>query len=253
MIRRLIFPASLAAVLVITAQVPVQAQARQGITLTVAVTGGTGAPVPDARVILTGPVSRDGETIPNGTIRFTGLRPGSYRLRVEHAGYITLEREITLRATQKTPVEMTLTEAPPPPAPPEPEPPPPSPSETAPPGEPRSIQVTDFLEKNFITGKVPFKQDELGCTASARTTLLQILESTPEAVNANADEVLFAIAGEGTLRLGNRDVTFSSRQGSIGVVPRGTARALSKKGRNPLIVLSVVSGPSCTGAAAPAP
>jgi mannose-6-phosphate isomerase-like protein (cupin superfamily) len=180
---------------------------------------------------VTGPVNREGETIANGTIRVTGLRAGTYRVRVEHVRFITLEREVT--------------------PPPEPEPveaPPPDPAQAdTPPGEPRTLVVADFVEKNFIGSRDPIKEDELGCTASARTRLVQLRESTKEESSPDADEVIYVVAGEGTLRLGNKDVPLDSS--ALAVVPRGTARSLSRKGRNPLIVLSVVSGPSCTGQA----
>jgi mannose-6-phosphate isomerase-like protein (cupin superfamily) len=220
----------------------------RGVTLTVSVTDGTGNPVRDARVFLTGPITREGETIADGSVRLTGLRAGNYRVRAEHDGFITLEREVTMRGQAQT-IEMTLSDAP------EPEPEPfeaPEPraplAADAPPGDARAIDITEFLEQHFISEKEPYARDALGCTASARTTLLQVLEPTKEEANPDADEVLYAIAGEGTLRLGNKDVPFSSKKGSVAIVPRGTARALTRKGRSVLTVLSVVSGPSCTAA-----
>ena len=56
--------------------------------------------------------------------------------------------------------------------------------------------------------------------------------------------MLYVVAGEGTLRLGNRDLPLASS--TIAIVPRGTVRGLTRKGKNPLIVLSVVSGQACT-------
>src|SRR5207249_807886 len=50
------------------------------------------------------------------------LPAGSYRLRFEREGFITLEREIVVKAAQTTEVEVALALAP---APPAPEPPPP--------------------------------------------------------------------------------------------------------------------------------
>ena len=240
---------ALAVLVLVAAALPGHGQtpARRGITLTVSVTDGTGAAVQGARVIVTGPVNRDGPTIADGTIRVIGLRPGAYRVRAEHVRFITLEREVTVRAGQPQTVEITLSEAPPPP---EPEPVEPAPSQSAvdaPPGEPRLTHVTAFLDKSFIGGtRETYRQDELGCTASARTTLVQVIDPTKEESNPLADEVLFAVSGEGTLRLGSQDVPFASKRGTVAVVPRGTARALSRKGREVLIVLSIVSGPSCT-------
>ena len=119
-----------------------------------------------------------------------------------------------------------------------------SPRESAPPGDPRYLAIVDFLDKNLIGGREPLKQDELGCTASARTTLLQLREPAKEEARTDADEVLYVVAGEGTLRLGNRDLPLASS--TIAIVPRGTVRGLTRKGKNPLIVLSVVSGQACT-------
>jgi mannose-6-phosphate isomerase-like protein (cupin superfamily) len=215
-------------------------------TITVAATDGSGSPVKGARVVVTGTANREGVTIADGTIRVTGLRPGAYRIRVEQEGFVTLEREVTVRATSQRQVfDVTLTEAPSPPEPEKPEPAAPqTSSSTTPPGQPRSVVIADFVEKNFISGRDPRKEDELGCTASARTVLLQLRDPTKEESDPDADEVLYVVAGEGTLRLGNTDVVLDSS--TVAIVPRGTVKAITRKGRNPLILLSVKSGPSCT-------
>jgi len=215
-----------------------------GLTLSVAAVDGAGAPIPGARVILSGAAARDATTRDDGTIRLIRLKAGSYRVRVEHARFITLERELTLRAGQSQKIEMALSEAPAmAPERAEEEEAVEAEETPAPPGEARSLLITNFIEKNFI-GRNPKRDDELGCTASARTRLIQLRESLPEESLPDADEVIYVVAGEGTLRLGNRDVELDSS--SLAVIPRGTVKALTRKGRNPLIVLSVVSGPSCT-------
>jgi mannose-6-phosphate isomerase-like protein (cupin superfamily) len=201
-------------------------------------------------VTVAGPVTRTVTTIANGTARLLGMRTGTYRLRFEHQGFITLEREVTMRAGALPEIDVTLSPgaAPPPPTVEETEArekaPPESEREQAPPGDPRYVTIVDFLDKNLIGGREPSKRDELGCTASARTTLLQLRESGKEEARTDADEMLYVVAGEGTLRLGNRDLPLSSS--TTAIVPRGTVRGLTRKGRNPLIVLSVVSGPPCT-------
>jgi mannose-6-phosphate isomerase-like protein (cupin superfamily) len=220
-------------------------------TVTVSVTNESGTPLQGVTVTVTGPVTRTVTTVANGTARLLGMRSGTYRLRFEHPGFITLERDVTMRAGAVPEIDVTLSPgtAPPSPAeaaetesrenaPPEPE------REAAPPGDPRYVTIVDFLDKNLIGGREPSKRDELGCTASARTTLLQLRESGKEEARTDADEVLYVVAGEGTLRLGNRDLPLSSS--ATAIVPRGTVRGLTRKGRNPLIVLSVVSGPPCT-------
>src|SRR6185436_14534146 len=104
------------------------------------------------------------------------------------------------------------------------------------------------IEKNFIRGGDTQKEDEIGCTAAARATVLQVRDTIPEKARPDADETIFVVAGEGTLRLGNQDVPLSSKDGTFAVVPRGMVRGLTRtgKGKSPLIVLSVVSGPPCT-------
>ena len=55
--------------------------------------------------------------------------------------------------------------------------------------------------------------------------------------------MLYVVGGDGTLRLAGRDIPVAA--GSFAVVPRGTTYGLSRRGRNPLIVLATLSGPPC--------
>ena len=64
--------------------------ARGAIALVV--TDPVGKTLPDVRVILSGTMSREGTTSRDGGLTLEGLRPGTYRLRFEAAGFITLER-----------------------------------------------------------------------------------------------------------------------------------------------------------------
>src|SRR5215213_2500678 len=201
-------------------------------TVTVAVTDPAGTPVQGVAVSVTGPVTRNVTTIANGTARLLGMRSGTYRLRFERDGFITLERDVTMRAGAVPDVDVALSPAPSPPPAKEIAPAPPpraeSASQNAPPGDPRHLAIVDFLDKHLIGGRDPMKQDEVGCTASARTTLLQLREPGKEEARPDADEVLYVVAGEGTLRLGNRDLPLASS--TVSVVPRGTVRGLTRKG-----------------------
>ena len=67
-------------------------------TVTLAVTDPAGIPVQGVAVSVTGPVTRNVTTIANGTARLPGMRSGTYRLRFEREGFITLERDVTMRA-----------------------------------------------------------------------------------------------------------------------------------------------------------
>ena len=98
------------------------ASARGVITLVV--TDPVGKTLPDARVVLTGAMSREGKTSRDGALTFEGLRSGTYRLRLEAADFITLEREVTVRTGPAAEVDVALDPAPvkpvePPPAPPQ--------------------------------------------------------------------------------------------------------------------------------------
>jgi mannose-6-phosphate isomerase-like protein (cupin superfamily) len=225
---------------------PAPAAAPRASAVVVTVTDQSGLSVQGVTVSVNGPVSRTVTTVANGTARLIGLRSGSYRFHFEKEGFITLERDVTIRAGAVPDMDVMLSPAPPPPPAPAPPPAPvqSAPTTDAPPGDPRFLSIVDFLDKNLISGRDPVKEDEIGCTASARTTLLQLRENGKEEARQDADEVIYVVAGEGRLRLGNRDVPLASS--TVVVVPRGTVRGLARKGKNPLIVLSVVSGPPCT-------
>lgn len=215
-------------------------------TLEITVADPGGLPVQDVTVTATGPLDRQGTTLASGLVRFLNMRGGEYRLRFAHPRFVLLERDIAIRPGQPMSIDVTLSRASQEPEEPEtPETPPPAPAPaSAPAGEPRSVAVVDFVERNFISGRDPIKEDQLGCTASAKTTLMQVRDPLPERALADADEVIYVVAGEGTLRLGNRDVPLAAT--TLAVVPRGTVRGVTRKGRNPLIFVSVLSGPACT-------
>lgn len=228
------------------AQRPRPAASAATSTLEIAVADPGGLPLQGVTVTATGTLDREGASLASGLVRFLNMRGGEYRLRFAHPRYVLLERDVTMRPGAPMSIDVTLSRAPDQAAEPAPvATPAPAPSTTnAPPGEPRTTAVVDFVERNFISGRDPLKEDQLGCTASAKTTLIQVRDSLPERVLQDADEVIYVVAGEGSLRLGNRDVTLSAT--TLAVVPRGTARGVTRRGRNPLIFVSVLSGPACT-------
>jgi mannose-6-phosphate isomerase-like protein (cupin superfamily) len=213
------------------------------VTVSFSITDPGGLPVSDVKVSGTGPVFREVQSTAGGMTRFLNVKPGDYRLRFERDGYITLERDITVKSGTPLDVDVTLDPAPEPPAPPPAPAPAATPSSTAPAGDARWLDLVDFLEHNGV-GRDPIKSDQIGCTASATTTLVQVRDDVKEMSRHDADEVLYVVAGEGSLRLGNKDVSLSAA--TVAIVPRGTVRGLTRKGKNALIVLSVVSGPPCT-------
>ena len=213
-------------------------------TLTITVTDGGGLPLQGVEVTASGPLDREGTSLASGLVRFLSLRGGEYRLRFSHPKHVLLERDVTLRPGASQSIDVMLSGAPDQPKEAPAPVPAPAPSSNAPAGEPKTTAVVDFVERNLISGREAIKEDPMGCTASAKTTLVQIRDPLPERALADTDEVIYVVAGEGTLRLGNRDVSLSAS--TLAVVPRGTVRAMTRKGRNPLIFVSVLSGPPCT-------
>ncbi len=212
--------------------------------LSIQVTDQVGAPLGNTLVTITGPVAREGTTLPDGSLRLANMRAGTYRLRFTREGSITLERDLTLRAGESLTVDASLSPAP---VPPKVEPPPapvPVANKLAPPGDPRVTPVPLFLEKNFIGGREARKESSLGCTATGAATLHQLREAWTAHTHDDADEWLYVVAGEGTLRLGTSEQRLQA--GTFSLVPYSTSHAITPQGRNPLIVISVVSGPKCT-------
>jgi len=213
-------------------------------TLTIQVSDTVGAPLAGALVTAEGPVSREGQTQADGTIQLINLRAGNYRLRFAREGSITLERELTLRAGESATLDVALSAAPPPPKAPEPVQPPPGPSvPLGPPGEPKVTAIPLFLEKNFIGGREGRKESALGCTTTGTATLHQLRDSWLSHAHDDADEWIYVVAGEGALRIAAEEQHLQA--GTFSLVPHTVTHALVPQGRNPLIIISVLSGPAC--------
>ena len=210
------------------------------------VTNRTGSPVIGARLMGEGPSSRDGVSDAVGSVTFRTLTPGTYRVRAEATGFISLEKEVTVHAGMTGPVEFALSRAPeikveaaePPPQPP--------PSVvTLPsiePGEPRIVSLLDVAE-NSLNGKEPVRTVPIGCSGLSRAQLLVVRDTLPLASRPDADDMLYVIAGEATITLAGKSQTISS--GWFSVVPRGAARSITRRGKNPVILLSMIGGPPC--------
>jgi mannose-6-phosphate isomerase-like protein (cupin superfamily) len=214
-------------------------------TVTIQVTDATGAPLADATVTVTGTLSREGVTGADGSLRLMTMRAGTYRLRFTREGFVTLERDLTLRAGESPLIEATLSPAPiPPKAPVAPvAPPAPAAPSLGPPVAPKVTPVPLFLEKNFIGGREGRKDSSLGCTTTGEATLHQLRDTWQAHTHDDAEEWLYVVAGEGVLRIGTADQKMQA--GTFSLVPHTIAHALIPQGRNPLIVISVLSGAPC--------
>jgi hypothetical protein len=208
----------------------------------VAVRDKDGATLEGVHIALSGDVSGDFTTAGAGTAILPNMKDGNYRMRLERKGYVTLEREFAIHAGAPAAVDVTLT--PEPPAPPPPPPPPPAPAKKLPPpGPPVSLSVIDFFEKNFIGAKDPLKESVVACTPFETVRLLQIREPVVSHSHDDADEILYVVAGEGAADLGGQTVQL--RPGEMVVVPRASAHAFERKGKNPLMVISTFTGVPC--------
>jgi Cupin domain/Carboxypeptidase regulatory-like domain len=212
----------------------------------------SGTPLGGVKVLVSGPASLEATTDDKGTASLGALRDGSYRFRFELEGFVTLERDVPIRNGQPSEVlaalriiPRPLVEPPPPPPPVVEAPPPPPP---VPSGPPVFVSIPQFLEKNFI-GREPLKETVFGCLPGSTTRLLQLHEAIAEHTHSELDEILYVVAGEGTVRV--RTESSNLAAGSLSVIPRGLPHAIEQRGRNPLIIISTVSGAPCTTGGTP--
>ncbi len=222
------------------------------VPLDVEITDRAGRPLEGVQVGVVGPVERDAISDASGRVSLTGLGAGTYRLRFSKDAFVTLEREVVITAGVKPPeVVVALTAAPPPPSPPPapttaaPTPVPAASSVARPTGDVRTVRVPDFLESNFIGRSEPQKLSVVGCTGFATTRILQVRDPLDNRSNADADETLYVVAGEATVKVGGKDLSLDA--GALVTVPRGTTSSIARRGRNPVMLISVLSGPPCAG------
>jgi cupin domain/carboxypeptidase family protein len=195
------------------------------------------ATIAGVHLLLSGAAAGGFTTGATGTAVIPNVKEGLYRVRCERAGFITLEREFTVRTGARNAIDVILNVAP---APPVAKSPPASPSPQS--GPLVAISIPDFLDRNFI-GKGPVKESILACTPQETVRLLQMREGSAPHVHDRVDEIIYVVAGEGTLLLGKDTVPL--RAASLVVVPRGRDHAFERRGRKPLIVVSTLAGTAC--------
>jgi mannose-6-phosphate isomerase-like protein (cupin superfamily) len=239
---------ALLAGLIIAATAHAEPQARKRAaparpSITVMVTDMSGNAIEGVSVRASGATKREANTNAEGSVVLENLAAGDYRLRLEHEGHITLERDVTV-AKKSLNLSIALDAAP---APPAPEPTAAQPAETSAVTmnvAPSATNLPDFIEKNYI-GSAPSATDRVACTASGTASVIQLEQPLAEHTHDDVDEYVYVVAGEGTEVIGGK--TFSLVPGVLAVVPRGTAHSLARKGSRPLIVLSMLSGKPCEG------
>lgn len=214
-------------------------------TMTVLVTDASGAGQAGVRVMVSGPVTRSGETSDDGSVRFQGMRAGTYRLRFEADAFITLEREVVLKPGVLPPVDVALNRARAKPAAP-PEPPRPAPSaQTVPPADPNAlaeaISVVQFFAKNRLERGEPRRESQVLRSALAAASLLQVRDALVDRTHAEADEVLYVINGSAWMNSKGRQQALET--GALLIIPRGVHYTIENRGKEPIWILSVLSPP----------
>ncbi len=220
---------------------PAVAAAAKTGSVRIAVKDQDGASLNDVRLVLTGDGTGEFVTGGAGTVVIPDLKDGTYRLRCEREGFITLEREFTVKGGAYGQIDVVLNAAPPPPPKPAPEPAAPA-AVVAPGARPVAMSIVDYLDHNLI-GREPLKESILACNPLETVRLLQMREGVAEHVHESGDEILYVVAGEGTVRIG--DTPTPIRPGSLVLVTSGTGHAFERAGKNPLIVVSTLTGSPC--------
>lgn len=209
------------------------------------VTTSAGMTIPGATVKAEGPVSRQATTGADGHVIFQNVTAGTYRFRIEHDSFVTLEKEVVVFGGSRTATQAALTPGAKPAAAPASPPPAPTPAPAAPPltpGQPRIISLTDLAEQ-LLRGQEPIAERALGCSGATSSRLIRVRESLEAHTHADADELLYIVAGDATLKLGDKEQNIAP--GWFSIVPRGMSHSLTRRGRNPVLILSAMSGPPC--------
>jgi mannose-6-phosphate isomerase-like protein (cupin superfamily) len=232
-----------------TQSAPQSASSAKFGSIDLTVSSQTGTLLSGATVRAEGLSSRQGSTGVDGDVILTNVAAGTYRCRIQREGYITLEKEVTVKVGARTAAEAVLSPAPPPPPAPAPPPPAPTAAPALVPGLPVTVSLVDQLADDLIKSKDAIAEHDLGCSGATSAKLIRLSKDGLTAhTHADADEMLYVIAGNATLTIGTKDQAIGP--GWLGIVPRGTTHAIVRPGNRALLVLSIQSGPPCPNGAA---
>src|SRR5262249_42706689 len=156
----------------------------------------------------------------------------------------SFEREVTLTRGQIANLDITLTPAPPPkevriPAPAV------APAKTpvGPTGQPQAVSLYDMAEKE-LAGKQPRREILVSCIGNTRSTMVLLAtQDQPQRIYESAEVTYYVLGGQATIRIGGTDHPLAA--GGYASVPRGVPFSITRRGRMPLSLLSVLSGEPC--------
>ena len=223
---------------------PLGAQRRAAsgrVTFAVRVTDSSGAPLRGVLVTLTGPVKRSARA-EMGRLAFENLPAGRYRFRFERQGFTPVERVVVGKRGAPIDVQVAMTRAAAEPASAAPATGSPARESTS---SPVVLDLPAFIEKNYVGGN-PGRTTMMACGEGATATLIQLNDPIREHVHADADEFVYVIAGQGTVRMSDRAESLSA--GVFVLLPRGTPHAFAASGKSPLVMMSTMAGQSCEAA-----
>jgi mannose-6-phosphate isomerase-like protein (cupin superfamily) len=223
-----------------------QATAPKPGSLALTVTSEKGEVLSGAAIAVHGAVDRMGASGTDGVVTLLNMPAGTYRCRITRDGFFTLEKEIIIKAGARTAAEGVLTVAPPPPPPPPaptPAPVEPKPVPAAGPvGTPRVLSLAEMGDQ-MMRDSGAVVEREIGCSGVSQSRLILARENIATHRHAEVDEMLYLIAGEATLTVAEKDQNITP--GWFGLVPRGSAHNLVRRGRSPMVLLSVQTGQPC--------
>ena len=205
-----------------------------------------GEPLTGASVAVRGAADRSGTTGTDGAVTLQNIPVGTVRVRVTRDGFMTLEKEVSIRSAARTTSEAVLSMAPPAPAPP------PTPTPTPTPesrpmtpagalGTPKMSFVTDLVDQ-MLKDSQPVVTRQVGCSGVMETSLILTRENISHR-HTDVDETIYIVAGEGSLTVADKNQNIEG--GWFGFVPRGVPHSITRRGRNPMVLLVVTSGKPC--------
>jgi mannose-6-phosphate isomerase-like protein (cupin superfamily) len=222
------------------------ATTRAGMAITV--TDMRGRTIPGVHVEASGPTARMGETDSSGQLNFPGLAAGTYRLRFSGEPVTAFEKEVTVRSGQIADVDVSLSAAPPKPEPPAAAAPvvasaPPPPPPLGPSGQAQALSLYDLAERE-LRARQPRSEVLVSCSGNSRSTVIFITNQEPwQRMYEGAEVSYYVLGGEATIKVDGKDTTLAA--GGYAAIPRGVAFAITRRGRNALSMLSVLSGAPC--------
>jgi mannose-6-phosphate isomerase-like protein (cupin superfamily) len=104
------------------------------------------------------------------------------------------------------------------------------------------LSIADLAERS-LTGRDPIKLVPVACSGLDNTQMIVLRETMQSPAKPDVDQMLYVVAGEAMLSMEGREQPISS--GWYAMVPRGTAHTITRRGRNPAIILATTGGQPC--------